>query len=223
MMIEIAPSILAADFSRLGEQVRGCLEAGIKRIHMDVMDGQFVPNITFGPLVVEALRPLADSFGAMLETHLMMVQPERYLAEFVRAGADLVIVHVETCPHLHRTIQNIHQLGARAGVVINPATPLVTLEEILPDVDQVLLMTVNPGFGGQELIPSTLDKIARLQRTLGERNLSQIPIEVDGGVNHKTIGAIARAGADIFVAGSAVFNPRAPIAENLKSLLDAAG
>lgn len=221
-MIEFAPSILAADFSRLGEQVRGCLEAGITRIHMDVMDGQFVPNITFGPLVVEALRPLADSFGAILETHLMIIQPERYLADFVRAGADLVLVHVETCPHLHRTIQNIHQLGVKVGVVINPATPLVTLEEILPDVDQILLMTVNPGFGGQELIPATLDKIARLRRILVERNLSHIPIEVDGGVNRDTIGSIAKAGADIFVAGSAVFNPRASIAENLKSLLEAA-
>ncbi len=221
-MIEIAPSILAADFSRLGQQVQGCLEAGIKRIHMDVMDGQFVPNITFGPLVVEALRPLADSFGAMLETHLMIVQPERYLADFVQAGADLVLVHVETCPHLHRTVQNIHQLGAKAGVVINPATPLVTLEEILPEVEQVLLMTVNPGFGGQELIPATLDKIARLRRTLTERNLGHIPIEVDGGVNRETIGTIARAGADIFVAGSGVFNNRGSIAENLKSLIEAA-
>lgn len=221
-MIEFAPSILAADFSRLGEQVRGCLEAGITRIHMDVMDGQFVPNITFGPLVVEALRPLADSFGAILETHLMIVQPERYLADFVRAGADLVLVHVETCPHLHRTIQNIHQLGVKAGVVINPATPLVTLDEILPDVEQILLMTVNPGFGGQELIPATLDKITRLRHILVERNLSHIPIEVDGGVNRDTMGAIARAGADIFVAGSAVFNSRTSIAENLKSLLEAA-
>ncbi|MFN8454403.1 MAG: ribulose-phosphate 3-epimerase [Anaerolineae bacterium] len=218
-MIEIAPSILAADFSRLGEQVRDCLKAGITRIHMDVMDGQFVPNITFGPLVVEALRPLADSFGAMLETHLMIIQPERYLADFIKAGADLVIVHVETCPHLHRTVQNIHQLGAKAGVVINPATPLATLEEILPDADQILLMTVNPGFGGQELIPATLDKISRLRRTLAERNLSHIPIEVDGGVNRETIETIARAGADIFVAGSAVFNSRASVAENLKSLL----
>lgn len=221
-MIEFAPSILAADFSRLGEQVRGCLEAGITRIHMDVMDGQFVPNITFGPLVVEALRPLADSFGAILETHLMIIQPERYLADFVRAGANLVLVHVETCPHLHRTIQNIHQLGVKAGVVINPATPLVTLDEILPDVEQILLMTVNPGFGGQELIPATLDKITRLRHILVERNLSHIPIEVDGGVNRDTMGAIARAGADIFVAGSAVFNSRTSIAENLKSLLEAA-
>jgi ribulose-phosphate 3-epimerase len=150
--IEVAPSILTADFRRLGEQVRDCLLAGIRRIHLDVMDGQFVPNITIGPLVVKSLRSLADEFKATLDVHLMIVQPERYLADFRRAGADIINVHVETCPHLHRTIQNIRELGAGAGVAINPATPLNALEEILPNVDQVIVMTVNPGFGGQELI-----------------------------------------------------------------------
>jgi ribulose-phosphate 3-epimerase len=221
--IEIAPSILSADFSRLGAQVRDCLEAGIRRIHIDVMDGQFVPNITIGPLVVQSLRPLANEFQATLDVHLMIIQPERYLADFRRAGADIINVHVETCPHLHRTIQIIRELGAGAGVAINPATPLVSLEEILPDIDQVIVMTVNPGFGGQELIPSTVEKIARLSCRLMERNLARVALEVDGGVHEQTIAAMATAGATYAVTGSAVFNAKASVADNLKALRKAAG
>jgi ribulose-phosphate 3-epimerase len=223
-MLELAPSILAADFSRLGEQVLAAFAAGVKRIHIDVMDGQFVPNIALGPLVVEALRPLADHAGATLEVHLMIVQPERFLADFKRAGADVLIVPIETCPHLHRTVQQIHELGARPAVALNPATPLGMLEEILIDVDQVLVMTVDPGFGGQELIPSTLDKVARLQRMLEERRLDHITIEVDGGVHLKTIRAVAQAGVGLAVVGSGIFRPHDSIHENIAALrLAAAG
>lgn len=220
--IEIAPSILSADFCHLGEQVRDCLLAGVRRIHLDVMDGQFVPNITLGPLIVKSLRPLANEFQATLDVHLMIVQPERYLADFRQAGADIINVHVETCPHLHRTVQHIRELGARPGVAINPATPLVALEEILPAVTQVIVMTVNPGFGGQDLIPETVGKVTRLRSKLIERKLSHIEIEVDGGVHWKTIGAMVNAGATLAVAGSAVFNSCATVTENLKVLRAAA-
>jgi ribulose-phosphate 3-epimerase len=220
--IEIAPSILTADFCRLGRQVRDCLLAGVQRIHIDVMDGQFVPNITIGPLVVKSLRPLANEFKATLDVHLMIVQPERYLGDFRRAGADIINVHVETCPHLHRTIQNLRELGVAPGVAINPATPLSALEEILPDVSQVIVMTVNPGFGGQDLIPATVGKVARLRRILTERKLDNVAIEVDGGVHCKTIGSMASAGATHAVAGSAVFNMHATVGENLKVLRVAA-
>src|SRR5262245_2596281 len=209
-MIQIAPSILSADFSRLGEQVREALTTGVKRIHVDVMDGMFVPNISMGQHVVQCLRPLVQSFGALGEVHLMIVQPERYLADFANAGADLLIVHVETCPHLHRTLQGIRELGVRPGVTLNPATPLVTLEEILAEVDQVLVMTVNPGFGGQHFIQGSLEKIARLRTMLAQRSLNNVAIEVDGGINPDTIAAVARAGATIAVAGTAVFNSQAP-------------
>ena len=217
-MLEIAPSILAADFSRLGEQVLAAFAAGVQRIHIDVMDGQFVPNLALGPLVVEALRPLADHAGATLEVHLMIVQPERYLADFKRAGADVLIVHVETCPHLHRTVQQIHELGAQACVALNPATPPGMLEEILFDLDQVLVMTVNPGFGGQEFIPSTLAKVARLQHMLEERCLDHITIEVDGGIHLETIWAVAQAGVNVAVVGSGIFHPHASIHENIAAL-----
>jgi ribulose-phosphate 3-epimerase len=222
-MIEIAPSILSADFSRLGEQVRAALECGVRRIHVDVMDGQFVPNITIGPAVQESIRALAAEYGALLETHLMIVAPERYLADFARAGSNVLIVHVETCPHLHRTVQQIRELGVRPGVAINPATPLVLLEEVLPFVDQVLVMTVNPGFGGQAFIETCRDKVARLRRTLDARGLHDVLIEVDGGIHPGTIADVARAGAALAVAGSAVFNSRAPVAENLRALRAAAG
>ncbi len=163
-MIEIAPSILAADFTRLGQQVSDALACGVKRIHVDVMDGHFVPNISMGPFVVKWIKPLVAKAGAIIETHLMIEEPERYISDFVKAGADLVTVHVETCPHLHRTLQQIRELGAKVGVALNPATPLVLLEEVLDQVDLVLVMTVNPGFGGQEFIPECLDKIARLAK-----------------------------------------------------------
>jgi ribulose-phosphate 3-epimerase len=222
-MIEIAPSILSADFARLGQQVSEALACGVKRIHVDVMDGHFVPNISMGPHVVKCLKPVVATAGAMLETHLMIEQPERYLADFVKAGSELVTVHVETCPHLHRTVQQIRELGAKAGVTLNPATPLVEIEEVLGDVDLVLVMTVNPGFGGQEFIASTLDKIARLRMMLDERDLQRVPIEVDGGIHTGTIAAAAKAGAAIAVAGSALFNSRGSVKENIDGLLRAAG
>ncbi|MCE5259983.1 MAG: ribulose-phosphate 3-epimerase [Chloroflexi bacterium] len=199
--VQIAPSILSADFARLGEQVKEAEAAGADYLHVDVMDGHFVPNITIGPLVVQALRPVTK---LPLQVHLMIEQPERYIEDFCRAGSDMIIVHTETCPHLERTLQQIVEGGARPGVTLNPATPLIALEEILHLVDMVLVMTVNPGFGGQKLIPATLSKITRLRNMIGERGLS-IPIEVDGGVNASTIPAVVTAGADILVMGAAIF------------------
>ena len=188
--IKIAPSILSADFAQLGEQVKQAEAAGADYIHVDVMDGHFVPNITIGPLVVRALRPITD---LPLDVHLMIEKPERYLADFAQAGANILTVHVETCPHLHRTIQQIKELGVKAGVTLNPATSLNTLEEVLPEVDLVLIMSVNPGFGGQSYIQSSTAKIARLRSMLDAIG-SKAEIEVDGGVNPKTIRQITEAG-----------------------------
>lgn len=214
--IKLAPSILAADFARLGQQVQDAEAAGVDYIHVDVMDGHFVPNITIGPLIVQALRPVTR---LPLDVHLMIEQPERYLTDFARAGADILTVHVETCPHLHRTIQQIKELGVKAGVTLNPATPLSSLEEILPEVDLVLIMSVNPGFGGQSYIPGSTTKIARL-RTMLDAIGSQADLEVDGGVNPATIGEVATAGATVLVAGSAIFNQRASVQQNVKQLRD---
>lgn len=214
MTYKIAPSILSADFARLGEHVREAEHAGADWIHVDVMDGHFVPNISLGPLIVQALRPVTS---LPLDVHLMIEKPERYLADFAKAGADRITVHVETCPHLHHTIQQIRELGVKPGVTLNPATPLSTLEPILPDVDLVLIMSVNPGFGGQAYIPATTAKIARLRRMLNEIG-SHAEIEVDGGINPATIAEAVEAGATVLVAGSAVFNQRASIAENIKQL-----
>ncbi len=218
MTYRIAPSILSADFARLGEQVKEAEAGGADWIHVDVMDGHFVPDITIGPLIVQALRPVTR---LPLDVHLMIEHPERFLADFAQAGADRLTVHVETCPHLHRTIQQIKELGVKAGITLNPATPLSTLEEILPAVDLVLIMSVNPGFGGQSYIPSSTAKVARLRRMLDAIG-SPAELEIDGGVNTSTIAEIVEAGATMLVAGSAVFNPAAPIAENIRQLRQAA-
>lgn len=216
----IAPSILSADFARLGEQVRQAVEAGARYIHVDVMDGHFVPNITIGPLVVKALRPLATELQAMLDVHLMIANPDRYIVDFAEAGADIITVHVEACPHLHRTIQAIHEQGVKAGVTLNPATPLVTLEEILPDVELVLIMSVNPGFGGQSYIPASTDKIRRLRQMLDAIG-STADLEVDGGIKPHNAAEIVAAGANVLVAGSAVFNDKRPIAQNMAAFREA--
>ena len=211
--VKLAPSILSADFARLGEHVQQA-EAGGDWIHVDIMDGHFVPNITFGPLIVEAIHPVTK---LPLDVHLMIENPDNYLAAFAEAGADLLNVHLEACTHLHRTIQQIKNLGCKAGVTLNPATPLSTLEEILPDVDLVLLLSVNPGFGGQAYIPGTTSKIKRLRQMLNAIG-SHAELEIDGGVNVDTIAEIAGAGATVLVAGSAVFNSEASVAENIQQL-----
>ncbi|MDH4229399.1 MAG: ribulose-phosphate 3-epimerase [Nitrospirota bacterium] len=204
----IAPSILSADFARLAEEVAAVEAAGADVIHVDVMDGHFVPNLTIGPVVVEWLRKVTR---LPLDCHLMITDPDRYIGEFVAAGADCITVHQEACPHLHRTVQLIREEGAKAGrkvmtgVSINPATPVETLSEILPDCDLVLIMSVNPGFGGQKFIPGALDKVRRLRRMVDERRLSTY-IEIDGGIKADNIAQVAKAGVDVFVAGSAVFN-----------------
>ncbi|NIQ95996.1 MAG: ribulose-phosphate 3-epimerase [Desulfuromonadales bacterium] len=200
-MIKIAPSILSADFARLGEEVRAVDAAGADYIHVDVMDGHFVPNITIGPLVVDAVRKVTKK---PLDVHLMIENPDLYIPDFARAGADIITVHAEAVPHLHRTVQLIRSLGKKAGVSLNPATPVSSLEVILDDLDLVLLMSVNPGFGGQSFIPSCLDKIRALRREIDQRRL-EVELEVDGGVKADNIADIAGAGADVFVAGSAVF------------------
>jgi len=203
-MIKIAPSILSADFSRLGEEVKAVEEAGADWIHVDVMDGAFVPNITIGPPVVESLRKVTE---LPLDCHLMIENADKYIADFVSAGADIISVHVEACPHLHRTIQAIKEHGIKAGVVLNPATTLFALDEIIEDVDMVLLMSVNPGFGGQKFIRQVLGKIQLLRDTL-DQSEAEIDVQVDGGVNPENANIVKKAGANVLVAGSAIFGSK---------------
>lgn len=208
-MAVLVASILSADFARLGEQVAEATAGGADRLQVDVMDGRFVPNITVGPLIVEAVR---RSTTLLIEAHLMIVEPERYLSDFAQAGADLIIVHQEVSPHLHRTIEQIKRLGKRAGVAINPATPLAAIQEILEDVDLLLVMTVDPGFGGQDFVDSTLAKIERLRGMLDGRGLT-CDVEVDGGIHAVTAPLVVRAGANVLVAGTAVYgDPDGPAA-----------
>ena len=197
----ISPSILSADFARLADAVQQVEAAGADWIHVDVMDGHFVPNLTVGPPMVEALRRVT---ALPLDVHLMMTNPDEFIPEFAKAGADILTVHVETCPHLHRTIQSIKELGVKAGVSLNPATSAITLEHILGDVDLVLVMSVNPGFGGQKFIDSTLDKIRQIRAMISASNGSPF-LEVDGGVTVKNVASVLKAGANVLVAGSAIF------------------
>lgn len=219
-MIKIAPSILSADFARLAEGVAEAEAGGADWIHVDVMDGHFVPNLTIGPPVVKALRRVTE---LPLDVHLMIEKPEQLMDAFIDAGANWLTVHYEACTHLHRTVEHIRSRGARPGVAVNPHTPISALEEILPYVDLVLIMSVNPGFGGQRYIPTSAAKIARLRRTLEERSLWPIEIEVDGGIAPKTIGEVVAAGATVVVAGAAVFNESGSVADNIAGLRSAAG
>ncbi len=218
MVVRIAPSIIAADFWCLGEAVRRAEAGGADLLHVDVMDGHFVPNLTVGPLVVEALRRRTT---LPLDVHLMIADPDRFVEVFQRAGAWGLTVHVEACPHLHRTVARIRALGLRAGVALNPATPLVALEEILPEVDLVLVMSVNPGFSGQAFIPASLEKVRRLRALLAARGL-QADIAVDGGVHPGNARALVEAGATVLVAASAVFGPGKDPAEAIQALREAA-
>ncbi len=218
-MIGIVPSILTADFRRLGEQVREADAAGAERIQIDVMDGHFVPNITMGPMIVEAVR---RSTRLPLEAHLMITNPERYIADFAQAGADAIIVHQEVCPHLHRIIQQIRQAGKSAAVALNPSTPVFMLEDVLSLIDMVLIMTVNPGFGGQDFIPEALPKIERLRHTIVQRGL-RCDIEVDGGIHEGTAPLVVKAGANLLVAGSALYNKKESVAQAMTRLRNALG
>lgn len=216
-MVEIAPSILSADFTKLGEEISAIEEGGARVLHVDVMDGRFVPNITIGLPVVKSIR---QHTRLPIDTHLMIIEPSRYAEKFVEAGADMVSVHVEADPHLHRTLTAIREAGGQAGIAINPATPLVSLEEALPFADYILLMSVNPGFGGQKFIKTALDKLRRLKAMIQERGLPT-RIEIDGGIDASNIGEIVAAGADIIVAGSAVFGKGNPT-QSVRQLIDAA-
>lgn len=212
--VKILPSILSADFRHLSEQIRLVEEAGADRIHIDVMDGRFVPNITIGPFIVEAVRKCT---ALPLDVHLMIVEPERYIPDFIDAGADIILVHQETCPHLHGTLEEIKHRKKKSGVVLNPATPLSTIENVLGLVDQILIMSVNPGFGGQRFIEASLEKIKALRRML-ENHRPAVEIEVDGGVDRHTAPQIVEAGATLLVAGSAIFGAPGGPGEGVRTL-----
>ena len=216
--MKLAPSILSSDFGRLAEEIATLEEAGADWIHVDVMDGRFVPNITIGPVVVEAARRATE---LPLDVHLMIADPDRYLASFADAGADILTVHVEACPHLHRTVEHIRELEVRPGVAVNPATPLRAVEEILPYVDQLLVMSVNPGFGGQSYIPTSTAKIARGRRMIHDAGVT-VELEVDGGVGESNAGDVVRAGASVLVAGSAVFGHEDGAAAGVRAIRTAA-
>lgn len=215
--VKIAPSILAADFARLGEHVSEAIAGGADWLHVDIMDGRFVPNISFGPMVMQAIRPLADAANVPLDVHLMIEEPNRYLEQFAQAGATRLTIHVEATRHLHRTVQAIKELGVKAGVALNPATSLTAVEEILPDVDLVLIMSVNPGFGGQSYIPQSSNKIRRLRQLLTERG-SNAWLEVDGGISARNAAEVAAAGATALVAGSAIFRGEKSVAGNIREI-----
>ncbi len=217
-VIQIAPSILAADFTKLGEEVRAVTAGGADLIHIDVMDGHFVPNLTFGTLIVAAVRRTTH---LPLDVHLMIEQPERYIEAFAEAGATMINVHVETCPHLHRTFQHIRAAGAKTGVALNPHTPFELIRDVLPEVDRVLVMTVNPGFGGQRLIPATLNKVRHIREAIRALGLP-IELGVDGGIDLSTIAEAAHSGADVFVAGSAIFGAAEGVADAISALRTAA-
>jgi ribulose-phosphate 3-epimerase len=215
----VSPSLLSCDFGRLAEEVRAVEAAGADWIHVDVMDGRFVPNITIGPVVVQAIKRVATR---PLDVHLMIVEPERYLEAFAKAGADVLTVHVEASPHLHRTVQQIRSVGAKPSVVLNPSTPLSAIEEVLGAVEMVLVMSVNPGFGGQSFIESTVDKVRRLRAMLDARGLQRVDIEVDGGINAETAKRVVEAGATVLVAGSYVFGVK-DYAQAIRSLRPVSG
>ncbi|MEP0761829.1 MAG: ribulose-phosphate 3-epimerase [Chloroflexota bacterium] len=216
--VRIAPSILAADFTRLGEQIADAQAGGADSIHVDIMDGRFVPNITMGPLVVAAARRVTS---LPLDVHLMIVEPERHIPAFVEAGADIISVHVETCPHLHRVVQQIRELGAKPAVVLNPHTPAVLVQEILPEVDMVLVMTVNPGFGGQQFIPLTLHKIRQIRAMITELG-RPIDVQVDGGIDRQTAPLVVAHGANVLVAGTSIFGAAEGIRRAIAGLRAAA-
>ncbi|MEO7020652.1 MAG: ribulose-phosphate 3-epimerase [Ktedonobacteraceae bacterium] len=216
-MIGFVPSILSADFTRLGEQVHAVEAAGAQRIQIDVMDGHFVPNITMGPMVVEAVRRCTT---LPLEAHLMISNPELYIEAFAKAGADVIIVHHEVCPHLHRVLMQIKNCGKQAGVALNPSTPVFMLEDMLPFIDLVLIMTINPGFGGQDLIPETLPKISKVRQMITARGLT-CDIEVDGGIHEQTVPLVVKAGANLLVAGSAIYNERESVEQAMVRLRNA--
>ena len=215
-MLEIAPSILSADFARLGEDIRALEAGGATILHVDVMDGKFVPNITIGLPVVKSIRKFTET---AIDCHLMISEPNRYAVEFVKAGARMVSVHIEADPHLHRTLTAIREAGGEAGIAINPATPLGSLEEVLPFADYIVVMSVNPGFGGQKFISTSTDKVRRLRQIIIERGL-KTRIEIDGGIDASNVGAIARAGAEIIVSGTGIFGGGNPT-EGVKKLIEA--